>query len=472
MIQVLFFLYISLGTALAFSDWRRGIYLMLIAGMLQDPVRKLMPEAPAYMVLAFLPIFVALCMNFFSRGRPWARFLGVFPVLGPKIVFLSFTLFLAVIVVFAKHGAGAWKVAAIGMISYGFPLIAVVTGFWFIQSAAAFKRLILFYCVGTAVLLAGGLLEHWHVFPQWRALGTDALGMTWVRHVPGYVVQLTSGFYRSPDLLGWHAALLVMFSLSMSLLAKGPFSKALWLALATWGIVILLISGRNKMIFMPVIFVATVALAYMYKGNIARSMTALTAGLMAVGLFWAANTQMNLDEEYLLYVGAGSSAATERLSTAGALSIWTTFQQSGFFGEGLGTAATGARFGGASGIKTWQESGTSKIMVELGVMGFIAMILFGIAIFRTLLALLRTMPSRAPDSLLFVGLLGILIANLASFVISHQAFGDPFIVVLTGLLLGLALSAPRWLTAGEHRAISVQQKPRRREAFDPPRSAR
>lgn len=468
---MLFGVFITLGTALAFADWRLGIYLMLVAGMLQDPVRKLMPEAPVYMVLAFLPIFVALCLNFFSRGRPWARFLGNFPTLGPRIMFFGFTLLLAVIVVLAKHGIEAWKVAAIGMIGYGFPLLAVVVGFWLIRNAAALKRLILFYCVCTGVLLVGGLLEHWHVLPHWRALGTTVLGMTWVRHVPGYVVQLTSGFYRSPDLLGWHAALLVMFSLSMSLLAKSLVGKVSWMALATWGIVILLITGRNKMIFMPAIFIAVVALAYMYKGNVARSLTTLTAGLMAVGLFWATNTQMNLEDEYLLYVGVGSSTATARLSSSGIRSIWTTFEQSGFFGEGMGAAATGARFGGASGIKTWQESGTSKVMVELGVMGFIAALLFSLAVFRALITLLRGMPPQAPDSLLFVGLLGILIANLASFVVSHQAFGDPFIVVLSGLLLGVALSAPRWLTAGAQRRVGVQRNPARPEAFDPPRSA-
>ncbi len=40
--------------------------------------------------------------------------------------------------------------------------------------------------------------------------------------------------------------------------------------------------------------------------------------------------------------------------------------------------------------------------------------------------------------------LGIFAANGASFLVSHQAFGDPFLVTLTGFLLGITLSGPRW----------------------------
>ena len=75
------------------------------------------------------------------------------------------------------------------------------------------------------------------------------------------------------------------------------------------------------------------------------------------------------------------------------------------------------------------------------------------------------MPSHTPDSLLFVGLLGIMAANAASFFVSHQAFGDPFLVTIAGLLLGLTLSAPRWLSAGQH-------QPAIERAYDPTRPAR
>ena len=50
----------------------------------------------------------------------------------------------------------------------------------------------------------------------------------------------------------------------------------------------------------------------------------------------------------------------------------------------------------------------------------------------------------AEDSLLFIGFVGIVAANAASFLVSHQAYGDPFLVTLAGFILGITLSAPRW----------------------------
>jgi hypothetical protein len=448
MIYPLFFLFIAVSTLLALNNWRLGIYLMIIAGMLQDPVRKMMPGAPGWMVLAFTPIFFALVAGLFLRGRPWAQFLSANPALPRRIHFFIVSLVLAFMVLLVNYGFGAWKVAIIGMIAYLFPLVAVAVGYWFLDHVDDVRRLVMFYCGASAVMLIGGLLEHWDVYPGWPALGTDVLGMEWIRHVPGYIVDLTSGFYRSPDILGWHAALLVMFSTVMSLLAKSPPARLIWLGMIAWGLVVLLMSGRNKMIFMPVVFLSVVVLAYMYKGNVSRSLTILLAGVLGIGLFWLINSQVQLDQEYFLYVEEGTLATPERLKTHGILSVWTTFQQSGFFGEGLGSASTGARFGGATSIKTWQESGSSKLMVELGVIGVVAVMLLGLTVLQWLLRMLRAMPDQLQEGLWFIGLLGILAANSASFLISHQAFGDPFIVTMTGFFFGLALSAPRWLSAG------------------------
>jgi hypothetical protein len=461
-IQAAFFLFVGFSALLAFSNWRLGIYLMIVAGMLQDPVRKMMPGAPGWMVLAFVPIFFGLVAGLFLRGRPWAQFLAVNPALASRIYFFTASLLLAFLVLLVNYGFGAWKVAVIGLITYLFPLIAVAVGFWFLENVNQFRRLIYFYCSAGGVMLIGGLLEHWNLFPGWTALGTDVLGMEWIRHVPGYVVDLTSGFYRSPDILGWHAALTVMFSIVMSLMSRSTIGRVLWLGLIAWGLIILLMSGRNKMIFMPVVFLSVVVLAYMYKGNFSRSFTILLAGVLGVSLFWAINAQIQLDQEYFRYVGQGTADTPDRLKTHGFLSVWSTFQQSGFFGEGLGSASTGARFGGATSIKTWQESGSSKLMVELGVVGFVAVIMLGLVVLRWLLGLLRSMPDHFKDGLFYIGLLGILAANSASFLISHQVFGDPFIVTMTGFFFGLALSAPRWLSVREvglrHRSNPMERQ--------------
>jgi hypothetical protein len=57
----------------------------------------------------------------------------------------------------------------------------------------------------------------------------------------------------------------------------------------------------------------------------------------------------------------------------------------------------------------------------------------------------RNTPGNAAEFQLYTGLLAIAAANAASFVVSHQAFGDPFLVTLMGLFLGITLSAARWV---------------------------
>lgn len=446
MTTIFYFLFVGASALLALHNWRLGMLLMLFAGALQDPVRKMMAGAPSWMVLAFTPILFAVLANvFLGKGRAWRHFMLSMPRLRRYITFFNGALLLALLVLIFKHGPGAIFVGLIGLIGYLFPLLAVALGFYYVRSAEDVRRFMLVYCALTGVLLVGGLLEHWNVFPNWPAIGTAALNMDWIRHVPGYIVELTSGFYRSPDMLGWHAALLVMFALLMTLYTRGKIARGLWVALAAWGVTILLISGRNKMIFMPPIFLATLGLAYLYKGNVSRTLTAALAGVVSLGLFLAINQQVQLDREYFDYAAVGTQTATDRLQSHGLDAVITTVRQSGFFGEGLGSASAGSRFGGRVGsLRTWQESGPSKVMVELGVIGFVAATLLGIAILRLLWGTVQSMPRAAPDGILFVGFLGILVANAASFTVSHQAFGDPFLVTLTGFFIGIALSAPRW----------------------------
>lgn len=446
MSTVLFFALVAAASVMVFSDWRKGILLMIVAALLQDPVRKLMPGAPGYMVLAFIPIWLAVCIVVLLSGnRRWSRFLAAHPMLANGVWLLGFSLLLAFLVLILKHGFGALPVGLIGLLGYALPVLALAVGYYFVRGSKDILKLVTLYCVTAALLLSGGLLEYYQVFPDWPSLGTKALGTIWLRQYPDHVVYMMSGFFRSPDLMGWHAAMLVMFAAIMVFRTHRPLHKGLWLTLLAWGTVILLISGRNKMIFMPGVFVATVGLLHLYKGNVGRVMRIAMLGLIGIGLVLTLSSQLSLDKEFLLYTQKGAGDATARLAGSGLRSVLTTYRQSGFFGEGLGTASTGARYGGVSGIETWQESGPSKILVELGVAGFIAGFVLLTGVLQRTRQVFRNTPGNAAEFQLYTGLLAIAAANAASFVVSHQAFGDPFLVTLMGLFLGITLSAARWV---------------------------
>ena len=98
-------------------------------------------------------------------------------------------------------------------------------------------------------------------------------------------------------------------------------------------------------------------------------------------------------------------------------------------------------------IRGWQEAGIPKIVVELGVLGFIAFFLLAWRLFRTAYLSLKYMEPGTSEFQWFAGLLAIMAANFASFVVSHQVYGDPYIVVLVGFMLGMMLSVPLWPSA-------------------------
>jgi hypothetical protein len=125
-----------------------------------------------------------------------------------------------------------------------------------------------------------------------------------------------------------------------------------------------------------------------------------------------------------------------------------TLLQSGFLGRGIGSATQGGQHLGPGLEQSWQESGPSKLMVELGVPGFVCALLLAVALGRAGWAALRRIPA-TPLGGLQVGLSGMMIANAASFIVSHQIFGDLLIVCLTSLWLGITLSSPRWARARE-----------------------
>ncbi len=48
---VLFSFIILICAVIAILDWRKGIYACVIAALVQDPLRKLLPEEPVYLTV-------------------------------------------------------------------------------------------------------------------------------------------------------------------------------------------------------------------------------------------------------------------------------------------------------------------------------------------------------------------------------------------------------------------------------------
>ena len=104
---------------------------------------------------------------------------------------------------------------------------------------------------------------------------------------------------------------------------------------------------------------------------------------------------------------------------------------------GLGTATQGIYHltGSATNIG-WQEGGLGKLAIELGVPGLLAVVVFAIAMIRLMLRI--TKHPDIPESSQFsrVTLFGLVVANIANFTASAQAYTDPMLVLISAFFVG------------------------------------
>ena len=101
--------------------------------------------------------------------------------------------------------------------------------------------------------------------------------------------------------------------------------------------------------------------------------------------------------------------------------------------------------------RLWQESGPSKLVAELGVPGNVLYLALGMVLFATAYQVVR-LGRQKPSFYLTAGLFSVLLANVASSIVSAQIFGDPLVAFLLAFLMGLLLSDARSAPAAERGA--------------------
>jgi len=213
------------------------------------------------------------------------------------------------------------------------------------------------------------------------------------------------------------------------------------------GAVCVLIGGRRKAIVMPLLWGVFVGLVYLrVKGLQGAVAVALMLALLG-GAFVFAGGELGVHQNYLTYAATTTLDAPERFLSGTVGAVYWTVVQSGWLGRGIGVASQGMRHLGTNVDLGWQESGPSKLAVELGIPGMVCALLLALALARACLNAMRWVPQRTLEFKLLIGLLGIAIANASSFFVSHQIYSDLTVIGLSAFFIGAALSAPRWSRA-------------------------
>jgi len=221
----------------------------------------------------------------------------------------------------------------------------------------------------------------------------------------------------------------------------------------------LLLTGRRKFLVEIFMFVSVYALLLIWflraaikSGVIFKSAVLVAAGLVvgSVGYLFVtpdvATTEMRPYYERSLGV---QNEATGRATGNTIDSFQWVIARNGIFGSGAGTGSQGAQHfgGGANIVGDAAEGGLAKVLAELGVPGLVLLLWLAISFARYMWSIIMYIThSKDVDptqSKLIFGLIAFLMTNGAVYIIAHQVFGDPFVLIVLGFLLGFVIAMPK-----------------------------
>lgn len=452
MLAIVLFL-VFVACLISILNWRWGIFVCIVVAIMQDPLRKLIPDEPVYFVGLVGIIFASTVLGSATRiSFSLNKIYGWNRQLKHTIVLFGALLFIQGVHSFIRFGNPMFPV--LGGLFYVTPIPAIIIGYYYSlsQSSHGILGWYKFY-VFCAVLALSGVYLEFAGF-DWPILGEVGLGI--IIYDAGTILTAYSGFFRSSEIAAWHCAAAVCFIFLIVTQRRFTLQR-LFIALTIMGALvgIGLLTGRRKMLVEITIFI----FSYMFfivmieKRRKILAISLLLAGVLSylslVGFLGQDVGDPGYRmERYNLYVQRSKGTISEipdRLSRLGIQPVSWAINRYGFFGAGLGTGSQGAQhfggggavFGGAS------EGGLGKITVELGIPGLILFIwLFYLLlghVWKILKYVSRT--SKIYGRLTF-GLVSFLVANFAAFSVATQAYGDIFILLFLGLTSGFIFAMP------------------------------
>jgi hypothetical protein len=451
MITIAFLAFVAFAATLSLTDWRRGWLFAVVIGVLQDPVRKLVAGAPVYLTFSIVGVYVAILFSTQQRMqralRDFSRrFASLWGAFGIVLLFLV----LAAINGLMTYGIALWKAPLLSLFIYVAPLPAILLGYMYLDSEEKLFAFFRFYAIITSIALIGTPLEYYRVdFP---ALGMVQQVGDYIRFLPGMEVRMLSGFYRAPDIMGWHAATLTAISVAMMVRSEMRKRSWPWMLAAAWGFYNCMICGRRKAIYYVAAFAVVFIWRYFKRLRAAEFAAFVMAGVVSILVIH----HLKADEQSKIYAAAAvasSSELTGRLEGG----VMETIRQFGILGAGLGSATQGVQHVlGPEQSLSWQEGGLGKLAIELGLPGLLAVALFAFTAVRMMIRISGLPDHPSTSQIGRAALFGIVIANMVNFMASAQTYSDPVLTILacffTGCLFATITLDER--TAAEQQALS------------------
>jgi hypothetical protein len=437
MIVTVFLALVALCAFYSLTNWRAGVYLWLMVAIIQDPIRKITPGTPVYLSITFAPVYLAAFLGMMQSKVRLRDFTRRFRLLDNsyKLLVLSVVSSLAIVLISGRQSPVR---SFIGALTYVGGIPAVLMGYFFLRDGhRGLDRLLLCFAVFTGVMLIGVPLENsgFRFSRPW--LGTIGMNGVWRRWYSNTEwVEMISGFHRSPEIMGWHAMMMVLVCIYLVL--RKPKLNAVWITLMVWGSYAVFLSGRRKMLLMMIVFLVVLPLVSGLRSR-RKILTYLVPAVLLVipGIVWL------VDETYLMSFSTGLEVAGAKVAEKGIEGPMWLLGIVGPFGYGVGTVTQGAQHFGEAIDVPLVEGGFEKMMVELGLIGALSALLFGWSVIWTAMTVVRSAAQKNAGDMTPPFCFALIMANLSAFLIAFQFLGDPFIATFVGFLYGVLLSTVR-----------------------------
>jgi len=433
-----------LVSLLTLVDWRKGFLVVVVIGVLQDVLRKLTLGAPAYYLIWSMVIYLFVAtVVFFRQALPPLRTI----YLNDHRVQTGWLIFIFLVVFQLINAFLRWRSPAVpifGALFYLGPPLAMLVGYGFATSPNRIRQYLNFYALilvptCLTVYLSASFQDAW---PVLRDVGTFT-GQELIIYDVGVALKSYSGILRAGEISAWHAATAGVFLATLAMTTRGTARRIIIVALIALMIGVIVLTGRRKMLMtLSIFFIIQWALMARYKRGMGKQVVLVVlVGTLSSFAF----TLLEPASESRLYVQRSTTVfgdATGRLGLSFRL-MQSAFNRSSGIGLGAGSAAQGGRYAGIDQSKLVggsSESGLGMFMVELGAAGLLATMWLLFVIGRSLIRNLRRLA--ALDSQLFfyqAAFLSFLFANLMTFVVATQIYGDYFVLIILGTVAGFVV---------------------------------
>ena len=441
-----FMLVIAVLLVPALIHWRLALITTLVVGFAQDVLRKSMPGEPVYMVMLFAPVFALAAIGLLMRGGKLSLepLFELHPEL--RLPVLVFFCVVAMQIVVALSNTGSVMLAALGVLVYMLPFVALLVAMYFANSVESIAGALKVYIFMSAVFCVGVYLN---VLGYQEGL-LDSVGVgLYVYPLEGGVLKLPSGFFRAPEIAAWHCATAIAFTVLLVMLRMFPGGMLFGIVVILLLLGAVVLTGRRKMVVELFIFAGVLTTLLMYYRDRSLRLVVFSAVLVLVLfvfqlLFIQDHSGVELNS-YVSRYGTVAQEAGTRLKVMTVDSFQWVIAHNGWIGAGAGTASQGAaQFGGGIALVGGAtEGGLAKVLAELGVHGLLVcawlMAGFAYACHASIRDARDALDWRWP--VLAIGLLSLIGANILVFATASQVFGDPFVLLMLGLMLGFVLRA-------------------------------